>query len=497
MTTNASPPRAAQAHRPDRTILGDAAVATLLPVQSLHSASEALFSLSLVGSLFFNVSVDAARPRILLYLALTMAPFAVLGPLIGPFIDRFKYGDRAVLVLSLGARAVVAGLLASQLKTLLLYPEAFIIVVLAKTFVVGRNALVPALVYDRDHLVIVNSRLARVGAVSGLGAGVVGLGILQIGGAPWVLRAAALTYALGALSALRIPNPTVDAPASPIIESTEMYGPGIRSATSAMAGLRMATGLAIFHIGFSLKTSGEPAWLLAGVGVVAAVGAFAGTYVAPRLRVRLDEQAMLTTALVVPSVVAGLGALRFHGATAIAVGGALGLAGSVGRRAFDGVVQTEAPHARRSQAYAGLETRLELAWVVGALTAVVTRAPNWLGLVMLFIGLGALATSRLEARYVAGRVATKADFATLPLRLMETAEAVAARGDRRQAVLVAVAAVEAAQIAGSVSKAQLAEIQQLGHYAAHENDPDSEAEAMRLAHHLVTDAPAALPEPEG
>ena len=497
MTANAPSSDPARSHRTDRAVLGDASVATLLPVQALHSASEALFSLSLVGSLFFNVSVDAARPRILLYLALTMAPFAVLGPLIGPLIDRFKYGDRAVLVLSLGARAVVAGLLASQLKTLLLYPEAFIIVVLAKTFVVGRNALVPALVSERDHLVIVNSRLARVGAVSGLGAGIVGLGILQVGGAPWVLRAAALTYGLGALSALRIPNPTITAPASPIIESTEMYGPGIRSATSAMAALRMATGLAIFHIGFSLKTAGEPAWLLAGVGVVAAVGGFAGTYVAPRLRARLDEQTMLTTALVLPSVVAGLGALRFHGATAIAVGGALGLAGSVGRRAFDGVVQIEAPHARRSQAYAGLETRLELAWVVGALTAVVTRAPDWLGLVMLFIGLGALATSRLETRYLAGRVATNADFATLPLRLMETAEAVAARGDRRQAVLIAVAAVEAAQIAGSVSDAQLAEIQQLGHLAAHENDAEREVEAMRMAHRMVTENPATLPEPEG
>ena len=48
----------------------------LLRLHPLHSAGEAFFAVSLAGSLFFNVSVDAARPRILLYLALTMAPFA-------------------------------------------------------------------------------------------------------------------------------------------------------------------------------------------------------------------------------------------------------------------------------------------------------------------------------------------------------------------------------------------------------------------------------------
>ncbi|MEZ5230449.1 MAG: hypothetical protein R2710_28410 [Acidimicrobiales bacterium] len=48
--------------------------AALFPMQAFHSFGESLFALSLVGSLFFNVSIDAARPRILLYLAVTMAP---------------------------------------------------------------------------------------------------------------------------------------------------------------------------------------------------------------------------------------------------------------------------------------------------------------------------------------------------------------------------------------------------------------------------------------
>jgi MFS family permease len=478
----------AEPHPPDRSILGDAATSTLLPVQSFHSAGESLFALSLVGSLFFNVSVDAARPRILLYLALTMAPFAVLAPLIGPLIDKLRNGHRVVLLFSLGGRAVVALLLATQLKTLLLYPEAFIIVVLAKTFAVARNALVPSLVDDRDHLVVVNSRLARVGAVSGVVAALVGVGILQIGDAAWLLRGAAVVYGLGALSALRIPDPHLDAPTSPIVESTEMHGPGVQLATTAMAALRMATGLLIFHVGFALKISGEPTWLIALVAGSGALGGFAGTFVAPWLRARIDEQWMLTTSLLVPALVAGLAALRFHGVTAMAVTASLGLAGSVGRRAFDGVVQTEAPHARRGQAYAGLETRLEIAWVVGALVAVLTRAPDWLGLVMMAAGLGALAIDRIGTRLAANRVGAVVEISTLPLRLMETAETVAARGDRQQAVLVAVAAVEAAAISGLVSPDELANIQVLGRRAAHDNDPASEDNIVQLAHQLVTEA---------
>ncbi len=468
-----------------RTMLGDSGAASLIPVQAFHSAGEAMFALSLVGSLFFNVSVDAARPRILLYLALTMAPFAVLAPLIGPFIDRRHNGHRAIMVISLGGRAVVAILLASQLKTLLLYPEAFVLVVLAKTYVVGRNALVPSLV-ERDHLVVVNSRLARIGAVAGLVGGLAGLAVLRLSDAPWVLRGAGAVYALGALTALKIPRPTGEVPASAIVEDTEMHGPGVQSATVAMVALRMATGLAVFHIGFALKTSGAPAWEIASVGVAGAIGGFGGTYLAPILRARYDEQLMLTASLFLPSAVAGLASLRFHQVTAMAVGAALGLAGSVGRRAFDGVVQTEAPHARRGRAYAGLETRLELGWVVGALVAVLTRAPNWLGLVMLFVGLGALAADRLMSQLAALRVQAGTSSATLPLRLLETAEAVAARGDRQQAMLVAIAAVEAAAGTGSIEPIELTEFQRIGRSAAAENDPDTEAETLRLAHELLT-----------
>ncbi len=470
-----------------RSVLGDAAANPLLPVQAFHSIGEGLFALSLVGSLFFNVSVDAARPKILLYLALTMAPFAILAPLIGPVIDKLKGGQRAVLLISVGGRAIVALLLATQLKTLLLYPQAFVIVVLAKVYVVSRNALIPSLVQDRDHLVVVNSHLARVGAIAGIVAASIGIGILQLASATWVLRAGAVAYALGALAALRIPPHHVEDPVSEVVESTEMHGPGIHAATVGMAGLRAATGFAFFHVGFSLKTSGHPAWVIGAVAAAAALGAFAGTFAAPRLRKLYDQQTIITGAVLLLAIVAILAALRFHGSTAFGFALALGFTGSIGRRAFDGVVQTEAPHAKRGRAYAGLETRLELAWVAGALTAVIARANDWLGLVALAVALGGLAFERVKTSIDASRVEAKVGVDTLPLRLLETAEAVAARGDRQQAVLVALAAADAAALVSDLPPHELEALRERGREAARENDPEVEDEVLQLAHQLVTE----------
>ncbi len=66
-------------------------------------AGDALLAMSLAGSLFFKVDPAAGREKVLLGLLLTMAPFAVVGPLIGPLLDRFRGGHRAVIVALGGA----------------------------------------------------------------------------------------------------------------------------------------------------------------------------------------------------------------------------------------------------------------------------------------------------------------------------------------------------------------------------------------------------------
>jgi hypothetical protein len=382
---------------------------------------------------------------------------------------------------------VLALLLATQLKGLLLYPLAFTILVLGKVYLVSRNSLVPVLVTDRSHLVVVNARLARVGAVVGAVAALMGVAILASSGPEWVLRAGALTFGVGSLLAHRLSPPQPHQNVSPVVEQLELSGPGVRSATLAMGSLRAAIGFLVFHIGFVMKRAGEPTWFFGLLAISVGLGAFVGTYLAPSLRRRLGERVTLTAALASPAVFALATALRFHRITAVALVFVLGLSASVARRAFDCVVQTEAPHARRGQAYAGLEARLELGWVTGALAAVMVSVPGWLGTVVLAAGLGGLALGRVIQPRGAVLIESTAAPTTLPLRLLETAEALAAGGDRQQAVFVAVAAADFVTPSNTPATPDLADLREIGRTAVDKGEPRAE-EALRLAHQLVAEA---------
>src|SRR6476619_868593 len=88
-------PAAGSGWRPFRP--GDGAAAALpyarfARAHALFGAGDTLVALALAGSLFFSISPEAARGKVVLYLLLTMAPFAVVAPFIGPFLDRREGG---------------------------------------------------------------------------------------------------------------------------------------------------------------------------------------------------------------------------------------------------------------------------------------------------------------------------------------------------------------------------------------------------------------------
>ena len=64
----------------------------LARIQGASSVGDGLITAALAGSIFFNISPDAARARVAAALIVTVAPFAVITPLLGPAIDRAK-GD--------------------------------------------------------------------------------------------------------------------------------------------------------------------------------------------------------------------------------------------------------------------------------------------------------------------------------------------------------------------------------------------------------------------
>jgi len=107
------------------------------------TAGDTMFAVSLAGSLFFSISPTAAKDKVILYLLLTMGPFAVVAPALGPIIDRSRGARRAMVVASAVGRAALCPFLARDIHSLLLFPEAFAMLVLSKVYLVTKGALVP------------------------------------------------------------------------------------------------------------------------------------------------------------------------------------------------------------------------------------------------------------------------------------------------------------------------------------------------------------------
>src|SRR5256885_8940831 len=180
-----------------------------MELNATGSAGAALVAVSLAGSLFFSVDPDAARGRVALYLLITMAPFAIVAPVVGPVLDRFRHGRRYALALTMLGRGVTAWLMASALaghNGFALYPGAFAILVLSKAYGVSRSAVIPRLRPETSTLVRANARVSLAGTLAGLTFGTIGAGIVATTSPQWALRLAAFIFAGGAIFALRLPS---------------------------------------------------------------------------------------------------------------------------------------------------------------------------------------------------------------------------------------------------------------------------------------------------
>lgn len=351
-------------------------------------AAEAFLTVALAGTLFFTVSPDSARPRVALFLVLTMAPFAVVAPVLGPLMDRSRSGRRLFVVLTCAGRAVLAWMMAAHRQSLALYPEAFGVLVLSKGYAVAKSSIVPSVVDGDDALVSANARLALVGVVGSFVGGLPAAGILKLFGGEWSLRAGAVLYAVAALSSLKLPKGTPGPPEQPELARAELRAATVLLSATAMASLRAAVGFLTFFLAFALKREGEPAWVYGLIIAVSALGGFLGAVAAPFLRRRLREEWILAAAVLSPAFVA-LFAARDPGRPLLALTAlALGVGAAAGKLAFESIVQRDAPDADRSRAFARFETRFQLVWVAAALLPVAVSLPHRLGFFGLAVTLG-------------------------------------------------------------------------------------------------------------
>ena len=126
-------------------------------------AGDTLVSVALAGTLFFSVPSTEARANVALYLALTLAPFTVIAPVLGGLFARLRGVYRAVLTVSSALRTVLAVVMMMGLTTLWLYPLAFGMLVLSRLYGISKSSMLPIALPQPVALVGANALLARIG----------------------------------------------------------------------------------------------------------------------------------------------------------------------------------------------------------------------------------------------------------------------------------------------------------------------------------------------
>jgi MFS family permease len=387
----------------------------------LSVAGDALLAIALADSLFFNVDPNDARWRVGAYLLLTLAPFAIVGPFLGPVMDRVRGGHRYMIIATTVIRAVLMAALVRYVQAWPLFPLAFSMLVMGKTYSIAKSAVVPTTVSGHEQLVWVNSRLAILSAVAGAVAGGPGILLLQLGGARYALALGVVIFVLATLAAAMIPKTTVAEEPADQAEKEELRAADVVLAASAMGFLRGTSGFVTMLLAFALRggvdpgpisvgvelghrvreslghprldltTGGAPPWhfgvALIGVGI----GGFIGSVGVPRLRSLIPEERILAYALLALTAMASLAAIAVGLAGSFLLASGLALSLQTGKQAFDSLVQREAPQANLGRSFSRFESRFQLTWVVGALMPVVVPIPARAGYVAVAVAAGFVA----------------------------------------------------------------------------------------------------------
>lgn len=364
--------RAASADGADRSGLTALTYATMVTY-----AVDAAVAVALANTLFFAAATAESKTNVALYLAITVAPFAVVAPVIGPMLDRLQRGRRVALALSFGGRAALAVVMAFNYENWLLYPAALGVMVLSKSFHVLKAAVTPRVVPPRITLATTNSRLATFGLVAGGVAGAVAAGVAVMAGSSGALFFLAGLSVLGAVLCLRIPawveSTAGEVPAA--LRRTRGRGRRDRVGRHVLVGLwgasgvRVLTGFLTLFVAFAVReqVGGDPAQQLLLIGVVGAaagIGSFAGNAAGSRSRFDRTDP-VVATCVGVALAVAVLAAVLPGIATAAIAALVGATVSALAKVCLDAVVQRDLPEESRASAFGRSETVLQLAWVLG------------------------------------------------------------------------------------------------------------------------------------
>ncbi|AJT65042.3 MFS transporter [Streptomyces chattanoogensis] len=368
---------------------GESGLSKLIELHAVNAAGDMMITVALASTVFFSVPTDQARGRVALYLAVTMAPFALLAPVVGPLLDRVPHGRRAAMAGAMLARALLALTMSGAVATggLELYPAALGVLVASKAYGVVRSAVVPRLLPPRISLVKANSRVTLAGLLATGVAAPAGAGLHLIG-PEWPLYGAFVVFVAGTVLSFSLPHKVDSAKGEgrarlasheavavsggrPTKPGLRTVGPSVLHGLQANACLRALSGFLTFFLAFLLREHPlgglGPATSLGLVVVAAGTGNALGTAVGAWLKARGPE-AIIAGVLGLALSATVLAAV-FYSVIAIvvvtAVAASAGFCQALAKLSLDAMIQRDVPEAVRTSAFARSETALQMAWVVG------------------------------------------------------------------------------------------------------------------------------------
>ncbi|GAA2892186.1 hypothetical protein Acy02nite_63540 [Actinoplanes cyaneus] len=399
----------------------------LFDLHAVSCAGDALIAIGLAGTIF-SVPLGEARSKVLLYLLITMIPFALLAPVVGPLLDHFRHGRRYALAVTMLGRAFLAYVMSDNLLGWGLYPAAFGVLALSRAYGVARSAAVPRLLPDGVGLSQVGARASVYGTFAGAVVAPIGLLAFKFG-PQWPLRVATIIFLVGMVVSLRLPPRADSDPPEAMPRAWRtvlglnrgsdrpLSGRLVLATLFGSASLRLLYGFLLLFMTFAIMSGGVDTSILGwdlgkttAVGLVGgalALGTFLSTAAGTGLRIR-RPLALQSSGLIITAGVAVFATIFCNLVTIALLSLLTAVFSGIAKLAVDASIQERVPERLRATAFAHSETVLMLAWVAGGGIGLIPLAGR-LGvaltalLAILAAGRAAWSAARLRGERLSGR----------------------------------------------------------------------------------------------
>jgi MFS family permease len=381
-----------------RHLLRGAGFRRLAASRLLSQLGDGMFQAGLAALLFFNPNERANAAQIAIGFLLLFAPFTLVGPFVGPLIDRWQR-QRILLVgnvVRFGIAGLLAYLMASNGPDGLLYAAALLALSINRFLLAALAAAIPMVVED-DDLLTANSILPTLGTLSSLLGGGIGAVVTFFSpGIPDNLRSMAALLASGIVFALssivattigrRELGPLHPLDSSRLREHLRDLVRGLRTGAAYLARRRTpAHALAIMgaqrflygmmfvaSIVISRNLLADPADSDAGLAAFARVLVFAAAgfglaaIVTPLFGARVSRHAWIVVCLLVGGLGQALLAASSAEAALLVAATVVSFAVQGGKIAVDTIVQRDTVDEYRGRAFALYDVSYNVALIAAA-----------------------------------------------------------------------------------------------------------------------------------